>query len=238
MSQAPQTFEEARRDWSEEREEEGEEPFYALEDEGFFDEAPLEEQVEALKTIIRASPEDLARRRGTAPISPGDRVSPLQLRLGELDGILAELRDDLESATSTNDFLNNIAQSNLFISERLGVLASTQVEMLEGIFDLVNYISPFDQLTVSGTNEIEDAGTAEPVVPESDNTNIPTKALFIKADADNKDTIAIGDDETDPQVGWVLHPNEHLILNMDLRQEIVYMASDTEDQVVELLGFI
>jgi len=238
MPEEAQTFEEARGDWREKRQEEGEEPAWSDASPIVPDEASVEEKVEELRTILAASPGKLARRRGSLPQDPHERLNPIRLRLGELDGILEGLRTELNQAETSQDFLSNIAQSNLFISSNLGVLASTQVEMLDSIFTIMQYLSPFDQMTVSGTNEIEDADTAEPVVPDSDDTSIPTKTLFVKSSAANNDTIALGDDSTDPENGWILYPNDHVVLNMDLRREVLWMASDTEDQVVELMGFI
>lgn len=241
MSNDPQTFEEARREFTEEREEEGEEPFYAEESDAMADVEDLGTVAERIQTITEASPRELSRLglrvRESAEDRAEGRLGPIRVRLGQLEGVLDDLALDLQTAETQAEILRNIAQSNLFMAERLSILTQTQVEVLDATFQILNSLEPFNRITVSGTNDIEDADTAEPVVPDSDNVSIPTRILIIKASDNNQDEIAIGDDETDPDSGYILNSGENLILNIDLRDETLYMASDTAGETVELLGF-
>lgn len=233
----PVTFEEAREEFTEEREEEGEEPFWAGESDVIPEDADLEERLEHLESIITASPPGLATRRGVAPSDPAEQVSsPLRQTLVDVTVPTDELASQLEEAESQTDFLQSIAASNVNIAETLTVASETLIETLDATFDIARFLSPFVNVTVSGTNDIEDADTAELVVPESDTIDIVTRVLFIKASENNGEPIAIGDDDTEPTNGWILNPNESLILNINLIEEVLYMASSEAGQTVELLG--
>lgn len=234
----PVTFEEARSEFTREREEEGEEPFFAGESGVKPDEQDLEDRVEELESFLRTSPERLTRARGRPKPVPKQRLDPLRDLLVDVNVSQPDVVANFEGAEDQLDFLESIAQSNISIMQTLSVLADTQVEMLQTTFDISDFLAPFSNITVSGTNDIEDADTAEPVVPQSDTTSIPTRVLFVKAAENNQDPIAIGDDETEPTNGWVLEKNEHLVLNINLTEEILYMASGQSGQTVELLGFV
>jgi hypothetical protein len=108
--------------------------------------------------------------------------------------------------------------------------------MLDAVFNILGSLEPFSRITVSGTNEIQNVDTAEPVVPDSDNIEIPTRLLMVKSSDTNTDEIAFGDDETEPSSGFVLAPGESISINVDLRDEALFMASESTGQVVELLG--
>lgn len=240
MSQAPKTFEEARREFTKRREERGEEPLFSEDTD--IDEVveDLEERYDDVITFLKSSPETLSKLGFRSISTPeqriGTTVGPLRLRLSELEGILDDLASDLQDAESQIDILRNIAQSNLFIAQRMSVISSTQVEMLDAVFNILGSLEPFSRITVSGTNEIQNVDTAEPVVPDSDNIEIPTRLLMVKSSDTNTDEIAFGDDETEPSSGFVLAPGESISINVDLRDEALFMASESTGQVVELLG--
>lgn len=227
----PVTFEEAREEFREEREERGEEPFFSGESDILPDREDLEQRLQRLRTILSASPGELADRPDITQPGVSDPLGDITIDIDDIAG-------GLENAENQLDFLSNIAASNLTLLEIISVLADTQVQTLRTMFDISDFMSPFSRITVSGTNSIEDADVAEPVVPQSDTTSIPTRILFIKAAEDNQEPIAIGDDETSPGNGWVLHKNEHLTLNWNLSGNALYMASAEEDQIVELLGLV
>lgn len=236
----PVLFEDARREHQDEVEEEGEEPFYAPEAPEDLDRSDLEEEVEELRSFLSVSPPELREigRRPTQTIEERRDVviGPLNFKLDGFREGIEGLKDQLENATETNDFLNIIAQAAIQIDEQLNVLTSTQIDSLSALFDIVGAVEPFSRITVSGTNDIDDVDTAEPVVPDSDEVSIFTRILFVKSSDSNTDTIAIGDDETQPDNGWVLDPGENLVLSIDLRDETLWMASETSGVTVELLG--
>lgn len=120
----------------------------------------------------------------------------------------------------------------------LEVVARVSIAQLATLFDIADAVQPFQNITVSGVNAIDEANTTEPVVPQSDDEQIPTRTLFMRANEDNTDKIYIGDDEVAPQSGLVLGPGEFYAIESDLRAEEFYMASETAGQSVQLLGLV
>lgn len=118
----------------------------------------------------------------------------------------------------------------------LQVIAQTLIEQLNVQIDVANAVEPPTAITVSGTNAIDQAEEAELVVPQSDSSNIPTRTLFIRNDINNSSSIFFGDDEVQPQDGFVLVVGEWISIPFDLRQNQLWMASEEADQVVQLLG--
>jgi len=129
--------------------------------------------------------------------------------------------------------LNTLNQQQL-----LAVIAEIQALQLSAVYDIANYTQPLSQITVSGTNAISNADEPEVVVPGSDSANIASKSLFIEADPTNTDDIYIGNDGVEPDSGYVLGPGDSIDVDIDLRQEQLYMASSSSGQQVDLLGMI
>lgn len=127
---------------------------------------------------------------------------------------------------------------NLGTPELLQIIARVNLAMLSTMLDISDYTSPLSDITVSGTNAIDDDDVPQPVVPQSDQTEIPTRFLMIKSDSDNTKPIAFGDDGSSPDSGFVLEPGQHIALQLDLRGEVFYMASEQQGQVVQLLGMV
>lgn len=128
--------------------------------------------------------------------------------------------------------------SELSDSSLLQVIARVNIAQLAALFDIADAVEPFSTITVSGVNAIDDANTAQPVVPRSDTEAIPTRTLFMRADENNNDSIYIGDDEVEPQSGLILGPGEFYVAESDLRAEEFWMASETEGQEIQLLGLV
>jgi hypothetical protein len=174
-----------------------------------------------------------------------DRLGGVIPTPGELlPGGDSELGDGIPDLPDTGDpefDLGDIDLSDLDQLSQLEVLAevarllTVQVSLLD---DLRSYTRPFNNITVSGTNIIEEDNTPVPVVPQSDETNIPTRLLFIKADPDNTEPIAIGDDEVSPNSGFILDEGRTLTLEVDLRGVALWMSSEEAGQGVQLLGVI
>lgn len=120
--------------------------------------------------------------------------------------------------------------------EILAAIGRILLAMFATTVDIADDVAPGSRITVSGTNSIDNADSAQPVVPESDSELIPTRWLYIKADSDNEDEIAFGDDGVQPANGFVLRPGESIYLEVDIREEEYYMASGTSGELVQLLG--
>lgn len=120
----------------------------------------------------------------------------------------------------------------------LEVIARVNIAQLASLFDIADSVEPFQSITVSGTNIIDQPDVAEPVVPESDEELIPTRTLFIKADENNSKRVYFGDDQVDPDSGFALERGESITLDTDLRAEELYMASEDSGQQIQLLGMV
>lgn len=120
----------------------------------------------------------------------------------------------------------------------LEVIARVNIAQLATLFDIADSVEPFQSITVSGTNIIDQPDVAEPVVPESDEELIPTRTLFIKADENNSKRVYFGDDQVDPDSGFALERGESITLDTDLRAEELYMASEDSGQQIQLLGMV
>lgn len=122
------------------------------------------------------------------------------------------------------------------IAQMSKVTSQLQVTQLKTLIDIANAVEPNTNITVSGTNTIDDANTTQPVVPESDNQNIPTRKLIMKASTDNNKKIYIGDDDVKPDSGFVLDAGDTREISTDLRGEELYMASEEAGQEIQLMG--
>lgn len=116
--------------------------------------------------------------------------------------------------------------------------SQSDVVRLEALFDILSAVEPLSNITVSGRNAIEQAGVPQPVVPQSDNTLIFTKTLYIRSSVSNNQDIAFGDDEVSPQNGFVLKPGEYINYPIDLRNGVLYMASQEDGATVQILGAV
>jgi len=132
-----------------------------------------------------------------------------------------------------------------FISEVMQVIATIELVQLETLVqsvsvqsDIASDVAPAVGITVSGVNEINKKDNPEAVIPNSQNTDIPTDTLHIRASSDNTDPIYFGDEVVDPGRGFILNPGESWEVSMDFRDDQLYMASETAGQKVQLLGVI
>lgn len=120
----------------------------------------------------------------------------------------------------------------------LEVMARVNIAQLATLFDIADAVEPFTTVTVSGTNAIDNADVEQPVVPQSDTSDIPTRTLFIRASPDNNRLIYFGDDEVQPNSGFALAAGEFIVLETDLRGEELWMASEQAGGTVQLLGMV
>jgi len=167
--------------------------------------------------------------------------------LGDIDNLDEVLNEIASDITQLSVDLGDLGQTGLLeVQARalraLALLTLQQsqisIQSLQAQFDILSAVEPISAITVSGRNAIEDAGVPQPVVPQSDNTRIATKRIYIRNSQDNNNPIAFGDDEINPDNGFILNPGESLDYPIDLRNGVLYMASSEEGAEVELLGAI
>lgn len=207
-------------------------------------------------SILTASPDSLFDREDSdgfpqIPTSPGDGeegdggaiVLPpgatgggggddvVNVDFSSMEEVLNSIDEDV-SDDSTRELLAKMLQT-----QRVGVQA--QANILSTLIDLLEVERPFRSVAVSGINTIDQSeeGQSIPVVPQSDNTNIPTRILIIRASQSNSDPIAFGDDEVKPDDGFLLSPGTSISLEMSLANLTLWMGGTAGDEV-ELLGLM
>jgi len=171
---------------------------------------PIEEFAEKLERILRPTPSSLSRRI----LQPPDGGTTPDTPTTEID-------------------LAGLGQEGL-----LRVIASAVTAQTRSLFNIEDFLRPFTQITVSGTNAIENAGASQPVIPESDDIDIPTRTVFVRAAKENTAPIYIGDENVSGDDGLSLYKGEGQTFNVNVGQVVPYMVSPEDGQVVEVLGVI
>lgn len=205
----------------------------------------LEELADRFDNISVPIPEWLQPERG--PREDLERIErnrqilvSLEEQFGvDLGNILSEIENisDVDLADLSQTELLTLVVRLLSLMSRMRVAdLSIQTTQTEALLDIATSVEPSRAITVTGVNVIEDADTPEPLIPQSDKTDIPTRVLRIRADPLNDKPIAIGDDEIDPDEGWYLKPGESDQISIDFRRTQLYMASEEDGQSVRLLG--
>lgn len=210
-----------------------------------FDGERLEEFVDQFPLIARAVPEDL---------KPGDVADETRANLNVERELLVNLEEQF--GINLGDVLNeleNISQIELedlnqrqllqlvvriltLMARMKSIDISTQISQLQSLLSIATSVEPARLITVSGRNVIGDADTPETVVPQADKTDVPTRTVFIRADEDNEKTVYLGDDDVSPDEGFFLKPGEFFYLDIDFREDELYMSSEAEGDAVSLLG--
>lgn len=213
----PKSYEEAQEEKNEEEHAAGHEEDspsrIAGEVDDEFEGDSLEEMLNEIEDISTTVPEWLRPERSQIPEEPSRRrpgdMPDFGFGIGELDEL-----------------------------GLLEVIARIQIAQLSSLFDIAAAVEPLKGIVISGTNAISSAETAEPVVPESDETDIATRRLFLKASDDNNKDIYFGDDEVAPETGFSLAPGEGIELDIDLRLQVLWMASADSGQQVDIIGLV
>lgn len=206
------TFEEATEEEQQEREEtehhRGLEESLGGEADFEFQRPNIEDATERIRDISRVVPDDLI---------PGGEVPDFDRQRGTEPGY------DID--------LSRLDQRGL-----LEIQARVMISSLAALFDIADAVEPVSTVTVSGSNAISVAYNAEPVIPESDQQMVPTRTIFVRADRNNDEPIAFGDDGVSPESGFILESGESITIDLDLRETQLWMASDESGQEVHLLG--
>lgn len=176
----------------------------------------IEKEVESIKTILQENPSFLEKSKKSYTRLRNTQAGQLNINLGSLKSSLQAMNQ----------------------RQLLEVVARIMLAQLASSLDIADSVDSSRSITVSGTNVIEYANTAEVVVPESDTTNIPSRTLFVQSDPANSEDIYFGDDKVSPNSGFVLSPGDSMNVGIDLRQTQLYMSSSKSGEQVNLLGLI
>jgi len=233
-NQAENELQKGRRDRDEEN---------APEDEEFTQRSPyqfggerIEDLADEFPIIAQLTPENLIPDSEQADVP--DIGPDIGIDLGDVLNELESLSDIDLTELSERGLLEVIARGTLLLT-RLGTVdVQTQVRQLEALFSIATSVEPSRLVTVTGINTIDDADVPEPVIPQSDKTDVPTRTIFLRAGRKNQNPIVLGDDDIDPDEGFYLMPGEYMTLEIDFREDQLYMASETAGDSVALLGVI
>lgn len=97
--------------------------------------------------------------------------------------------------------------------------------------------TPFG-ISLSGVNDIDKANISQPVVRGSDGGDIEAKVFKIRASSDNTASIWLGDENVEVGRGIELGVGDELPMNLDLRQDQLYMVSEKDAQEIEIIGLV
>lgn len=217
--------------------------------------------LERVETIVQDTPDNIfGVDQGSGPAGGlGGEVFPPGGgggQLGDIEGILrginreagdvnVDFPDINVPAGDAEELLNTIASIMIRSVQVQTVMLSimrAEAQLLGRAnqnLDSIDFnLRPYSAITVSGTNSIEEADSPELVVPDSEDTEVPTRTLFVRASTSNKADIFIGDDEVAPSSGYRLGKGEGERIDVNLVDEQLYMASRNAGQSVELLGVI
>ena len=168
--------------------------------------------------------DDLGDQIDFGEIDFSDSVGLLQAQLqmmNILTDLLVRMASQQQSMLNVNQDIQSVARGDFEVNRRI-----------------LQNARPFQLVTVSGVNDIQNPNNPEVVVPESDESNIPTRELMIKSSRNNNEKIWFGDSDVSPNSGFSLSPGEGTSLEVDLREQQLYMSSPEADQVIELLGVV
>lgn len=177
-------------------------------------------------------------------IRPGGVAQSIEERFENLRSFLdfvpgdQEISIDRPRPNRPGEIDLGIDLQQLDVSDLLGLLIQVQFANLNTQLDILDEVSTPTSITVSGANVVDGADEPTSVVPTNDNTEIPTRTLYVRADPDNQDDLYFGDDDVDPLSGFLLTPGESIVIDVDLRDTVLYMASEDENAAVFLLGVI
>lgn len=196
----------------------------------------LEEVFETVETFLTIGPPQFIG-------VPEDEREQIVGRLGEglqqVDISVQSLEEILQN--NQKEILARILQEqvNTSLIIRLGV--QTQILQLQALFDILGSVEPFGRIVLSGTNQIEsdEVDNAVPVVEDADEIDIPrTRLILIKAGDDNNGSIAFGDNDVDPDDGFILDAGENFHLAFNMAEDTLWMAGDSAGDTVEILGVV
>jgi len=156
-----------------------------------------------------------------------------------LEGLDTAIQDLYQADLETLDDLNILR----FIAEAMRVQTlqnkiSLDQESAISIFlnDIATAVEPPTDIVVSGTVDVEEADIPQEVLENLD--QVRTRMLIMKANPLNDKPIYFGDDEVEPEDGFVLVPGEKIELPISYRDAHIYMASEERGASLQLLGLI
>lgn len=220
----------------------GEDKEYGLEDDTEVDGEVLSETFDKVETIL-----ETGDRRGEQPgiDIPEGRSQNITVNLENATGVdLGSLasaiegiaNEDLSGATRTQ-ILANMAKSLQAITKTSILSVRTQIEQQAALLTILENVSPASTITVSGIVNIEEPETPQPVVPDSDDKEIPTRQLIVKAHPNNSDPIYFGDSEVEPEAGFILERGEVQTIDLSLKKNALYMAAEDTGNSVSVIGW-
>ena len=180
--------------------------------------------------------EERVRFRGVLDDLLGERIGQ---NLETLEDLVRDANDvDLDSI-SGDDLLRFTAQVNLIQAN--SAVASLETLITSAVFldDIAGAVEPPSTISVAGINDLGSSPTvAGEVIPESEDREFPIRKLVLRASRSNTGDVFFGDDDISPNAGFKLSPGESIQLDLDFRDDTLYMAGDHRSDEVSFLGLI
>lgn len=171
----------------------------------------------------------------------------LDIDRGMFDNIgvdLSDIENSLEAAFEIDlsdadqlELLQVIAETNRISAALNNLIMEQSISQLVMLNDIATAVEPPAGVTVSGFNDIDDVNEPQPVIPNSLETTVPVKTLWLRALPENNENIYLGDDVHDPANGYMIRPGESISIELDFRDDNLWMSSPEEGAGVMLLGW-
>lgn len=171
-------------------------------------------------------------------------VSSIQLAIEEDLGIdnlgdsVKQLNEiDLSNVENQKELLRLLVEAERINTTVNAARLQNDITVVSLLNSMLSAVEPAFGISTYGVNVI-DEDAPQPVVPRSDEVDIPTKNLVVRALPDNKDDIYIGDSKVAPQEGFLLRPGEWRRFHIDIRDQELFMAAENTGNEVSLIGLI
>lgn len=210
--------------------------------------ARLVQERERIQQAGRSLEFDISQRAGFGLDNLLDDLQNNSTDLQNLQDILEFT--DLPSEVAVNDLgvedllqlllrvqVNFISPNIASTAQLLKIISTSNAQQLAAIENILTEVRPANQFVVTGRNVINNTDNPEPVIPDADNTEIPTRTIYIRADPKNQDPVVFGDDDVDPDTGFFLNAGESQMIEQNFADQVLWMAGTSGD-AVRLLGFL
>lgn len=144
---------------------------------------------------------------------------------------------DLSQAEPEIEVMRIIAESARINATVNAARLQNDITVVSLLNEMLSAVEPAFGIATYGLNEI-DQDAPQPVVPRSDEVDIPTKNVVVRAMPDNQDPIYIGDDQVEPEAGFILRPGEWRKFHIDIRDQELFMAAEQTQNRVSIIGLI
>lgn len=159
--------------------------------------------------------------------------------LDELESLLKDANEINLQQRTDSELLQFIGQTNLIKANASVATLETLITSAVFLDDIATAVEPPSTISISGINDIgNNPEVADVVIPESEDREFPIRKIVLRASRQNKKDIYFGDDDISPEAGFKLSPGESIELDLDFRDDTLYMAGEERTDEVSFMGLI